>query len=55
MFSGCVSLVGGSGTTLAKIKENESKEVVDKTYARIDTPDAPGYLTKKPAQDSANS
>ncbi|MBR3964811.1 MAG: BspA family leucine-rich repeat surface protein [Clostridia bacterium] len=53
MFKDCAKLVGGSGTTLAKIKENEGKEVVDKTYARIDTPEAPGYLTYK-AADSTN-
>ena len=49
MFSGCVSLVGGAGTTYS------GSNPVDKTYAHIDTAENPGYLTKKPAQDSANS
>ena len=40
MFSRCTSLVGGNGTTY-------SSSHVDKTYARIDTPSTPGYLTLK--------
>ena len=40
MFLGCESLVGGCGT-----KYDPSH--VDGEYARIDTPELPGYLTKK--------
>lgn len=40
MFEGCTSLVGGIGTTY-------NNENVDKTYARIDESDAPGYFTFK--------
>lgn len=43
MFNGCSALVGGNGTTIAKMNS-----VVDKTYARIDggpNSDTPGYLT----------
>ena len=46
MFSGCNSLVGGNGSTVAQLG------AVDKTYACVDTPEAPGYLThisQKPA------
>jgi hypothetical protein len=46
MFSGCSSLVGGNGSTVAKLG------AVDKTYACADTPETPGYLThisQKPA------
>ena len=39
MFSGCSSLVGGNGSTVAKLG------AVDKTYACVDTPETPGYLT----------
>ena len=35
MFGGCNNLVGGKGTTLALTKE-QSGDVVDSTYARID-------------------
>ena len=38
MFEHCTSLVGGNGT-----KYNSS--YTDKTYARIDSPGSPGYLT----------
>ena len=38
MFSGCTKLVGGNGT-----KYNSS--IADKTRARIDAPQQPGYLT----------
>jgi hypothetical protein len=38
MFAGCVQLVGGNGT----VWSNEHTNV---EYARIDTPEAPGYLT----------
>lgn len=38
MFEGCTSLVGGNGTVY-------SSSYTDKTYARIDTPETPGYLT----------
>ncbi|MBR4406847.1 MAG: BspA family leucine-rich repeat surface protein, partial [Clostridia bacterium] len=40
MFSGCTSLVGGNGTVFDSTKTN-------KTYARIDTAETPGYLTLK--------
>lgn len=40
MFSVCEALTGGNGTAY-------SYEHVDKEYARIDTADAPGYLTFK--------
>ena len=40
MFNYCTSLVGGNGTTY-------SADHVDYTYARIDEPGKPGYLTKK--------
>lgn len=42
MFNGCTKLVGGNGT-----KYNSS--YVDKTYARIDTAETPGYFTCKAA------
>lgn len=41
MFSGCISLVGGNGTAY-------NSSYIDKTYARLDTPEAPGYLSEKP-------
>ena len=40
MFEGCTSIIGGIGTTY-------NNENVDKTYARIDESDAPGYFTFK--------
>jgi len=40
MFVSCYSLVGGNGTIY-----NSSYE--DKTYARIDTEETPGYFTLK--------
>ena len=40
MFSGCGKLTGGNGTTT-------SGNPTDATYARVDTPEAPGYLTYK--------
>lgn len=40
MFKSCIKLVGGNGT-----KYNSSYQ--DATYARIDTAENPGYLTKK--------
>ena len=40
MFSGCTSLVGGSGTPF-------DANYVDGTYARIDTTETPGYFTRK--------
>ena len=40
MFIGTDKLVGGNGT-----KYNDS--YVDKTYARIDTSESPGYFTLK--------
>lgn len=49
MFNGCSVLVGGNNTPY-----NSSHK--DKEYARIDTPDTPGYLTDiadKPATTSA--
>ncbi len=39
MFKGCTSLVGGNGTVF-------DSSNIGKTYARIDTADTPGYLTK---------
>ena len=44
MFADCDSLIGGNGTVY-------SDEHIDSEYARIDTADAPGYLTfkEKPA------
>jgi surface protein len=48
MFYGCVALEGGAGT-----KYNETNPT-NKTYARIDTPEVPGYLTYKPAAESTN-
>lgn len=40
MFQQCNNLVGGNGTTI-------SGNVIDYTYARIDTADTPGYFTLK--------
>ena len=40
-FSECLSIVGGNGTTYDSTKTSN-------TYARIDTPQTPGYLTEKP-------
>ena len=45
MFKDCTKLVGGNGTVF-------NSAIVDKTYARIDTPDAPGYLTYKPSDST---
>ena len=45
MFTGCVSLVGGNGTTY-------DENMIDSTYARIDEPGQPGYFTASGA--SAN-
>ena len=45
MFKGCNKLVGGNGTVF-------NSAIVDKTYARIDTPEAHGYLTYKPAEST---
>jgi surface protein len=39
MFGSCVNLVGGNGTTFDGV-------TIDKTYARIDAPGTPGYLTE---------
>jgi hypothetical protein len=56
MFENCTSLVGGNGTTLAKIDAIEGikdEDVINKTYARVDTEETPGYLTHikdKPAE-----
>jgi surface protein len=59
MFYQCPLLVGGEGTTIAQIDAIEGIEdtdVTNKTYAIVDGgPENPGYLTKKPAQDSGNS
>ena len=41
MFTGCTSLVGGSGTVY-------NSSYTDKSYARIDTASTPGYLSAKP-------
>ena len=43
MFSGCSQLVGGNGTAFATAR------VTDGSYAQIDTPETPGYLTYKAA------
>jgi hypothetical protein len=40
MFSGCGKLTGGNGTTTSGNPTNA-------TYARVDTPETPGYLTYK--------
>lgn len=40
MFYGCTKLTGGNGTVLDDTK-------LDKTYARVDSADAPGYFTVK--------
>ena len=45
MFAGCNSLVGANGTMIQN--EDGTKNPVNKTYARVDTADAPGYLTQK--------
>ena len=47
MFSGCTSLVGENGTTI-------DGNPVDKTYACVDTPETPGYLTYKAAEENTN-
>ena len=41
MFTACSRLVGGNGTTY------QNSNPKDKTYARVDTPDTPGYFTYK--------
>ena len=46
MFNNCSKLVGGNGTSY-------SSSHTDKTYARIDTPETPGYFTRKPIQSGA--
>ena len=40
MFYGCTNLAGGNGTVFDSTK-------TDKTYARVDSADAPGYFTAK--------
>ena len=45
MFLGCTNLVGGNGTVYDSSK-------TDKTYARIDKPGQPGYLTQAQAAGS---
>jgi surface protein len=60
MFSSCSSLEGGKGTTLAKIDAIEGikdEDVINKTYARVDTEGTLGYLTHikdKPAESEQN-
>ena len=44
MFTGATSIQGGNGTTFS------ADNPVDKTYARIDAPNEPGYLTDKNAE-----
>jgi len=46
MFANCTSLVGGN-KTVYDINNNGANE--DIKYARIDTPETPGYFTKKSA------
>ena len=46
MFFGCSNLVGGNGTTYSYSHR-------DKTYARIDTPETPGYFTEKTSSSGA--
>ena len=41
MFNECTSLIGGNGTRYNEI-------YTDSTYARIDTPEMPGYFTYRP-------
>lgn len=51
MFSGCNSLTGQYGTTLASISEIDPSHVYDSTYARLDAESLPGYFiygTPKP-------
>ena len=43
MFTGCSKLVGGNGTAFATARVNNG------SYAQIDTPETPGYLTYKAA------
>ena len=40
MFLRCTSLIGGNGTIYNSAHD-------DKEYARIDTPETPGYFTRK--------
>ncbi len=44
MFAECESLVGGAGTVY-------DPDITDGSYARIDSPEAPGYLTEAPQID----
>ena len=46
MFNGCSNLVGGAGTTY------KDTNPTDKTYARVDTAENPGYLTLAPAANA---
>ena len=46
MFTACTALKGGNGTTYDEAN-------TDKTYARIDKPGQPGYLTQGPAPSSS--
>ena len=47
MFFDCYNLIGGNGTKYISSYKD------DKTYARIDTPETPGYFTEKNPQSGA--
>ena len=46
MFEGCSNLIGGRGTRVSYYMESTDNPT-DKTYARIDKVDQPGYFTDK--------
>ena len=45
MFKDCTALVGGNGTTYTSLYSVNAWDATNYTYARIDTPNTPGYLT----------
>ena len=47
MFDGCNNIVGGNGTTYHMDSSQYISDFTDKTYAVVDTPSTPGYLTLK--------
>ena len=47
MFANCTKLVGGNGTTY-------NGNYTDATYARIDTPETPGYFTNITDKNTEN-